>query len=86
MCPSSGLIFRPCLPYGGPSVKLLEDSGLHLLEYVSPHGALELVGLVFVPNSFWIQHKPARLWKFRRASTALVRLRFVFTWQLMCWL
>ena len=66
--------------------KILEGSGLHLHEYVSPHGALELVGLVFVSKSFWIQHKPARLWKFRRASAALARLRFVFAWQLMCWL
>ena len=66
--------------------EILEGSGLHLHGYVSPLGALELVGLLFVPNSFWIQHKPARLWKLRRASAALVRLGVVFACQIMCWL
>ena len=58
--------------------EVLEGSGFHLHEYVSPHGAVELVGLVFVSKSFWIQHKPARLCKFRKASAALARLPFVF--------
>ena len=47
-----GVVLPSVLALWRSVCEILEAPGLHLHEHVSPHGAPELVGLVFVPNSF----------------------------------